>query len=148
MKKLFSKLGITDKKSFIAFIMQFFKFGIVGFANTLLYFAIYYPLVYLGVLYIAANITGFILGTLNSFYFNRKYVFKHKEGNIVKQLIRVFSTYGFTLLLSTGLLYLFVDIIRISEFIAPVIVMCFTVPTNFLLIKFWAFKVPKERNEI
>ena len=140
MKQLLGKLGIYDIASFKAFLSQFIKFGIVGVSNTLIFFAAYYPLVWFGVHYILANFIGFVLGTLNSFYWNRKFVFKQTDGNKTKQLIKVFMAYGLTVFLSTVLLFLLVDIIGISEFIAPLISFCFTIPTNFLLNKFWVFR--------
>ena len=142
MKKLLNKLGIYDLKSLKAFIMQFFKFGIVGLSNTLIYFSVYYSLVFFGVHYILANFMGFVLGVINSFYWNRKYVFKQTSEKKITQFIKVFFAYGFTLALSTSLLYLMVDIIGISEFIAPIINICFTTPINFMPNKFWAFRAP------
>ena len=144
MKKLLNKLGIYDSKSFKAFIVQFIKFGIVGIVNTVLFFVIYYPLIYFGVHYILANIIAFIIGTLNSFYWNYKYVFKPAGGSKSRQLFKLFITYGFTVTLGSILLFILVDIIGISEYIAPIISFIFTVPTNFLLIKFWVFRTPKE----
>ena len=145
MKKLLNKLGIYDLKSLKAFIMQFFKFGIVGVSNTLIYFSVYYSLVFFGIHYILANFAGFVIGVTNSFYWNRKYVFKQTSEKKRIQFIKVFFAYGFTLALSTSLLYLMVDIIGISEFIAPIINICFTTPINFMLNKFWAFRDPKAR---
>ena len=143
MKKLLNKLGIYDFKSFKVVVFQMFKFGIVGAMNTFLYVIIYYPLVYFGVHYVLANIIAFVIGTLNSFYWNRNFVFKQTSGSKLKQLVKVFATYGFTAGLSTILIYLIVDIFGVSEYIAPLITFCFTTPTNFLLIKYWAFQTPK-----
>jgi len=136
---LLSKLGIKDSASFWMLFKQFFKYGIVGVSNTLISLGAYYALVHFGVHYLIANLIAFILGTLNAYYWNNKYVFKAK-GNSLSRLARVFAAYGFTLLLSTGLLYLMVDVIGISKFIVPIINLCITIPTNFLLNKFWAFK--------
>lgn len=62
------------------------------------------------------------------------------QENKKKGLIKVYISYGSTFLLSTGLLYLMVDIAGISEYIAPLINLCATVPLNFVLNKFWVFK--------
>ena len=147
MKKLLNKLGITDLKSFKAFVMQFIKFGIVGVSNTLIGWAFYYSLIFFGVHYLLANLIGFVIATLNSFYWNRKYVFKQTDGKKSTQLIKVFASYGFTLFLSTTMLFLIVDIIGLSEFIAPLISIIVTVPLNFMLNKFWAFRAPTSNPE-
>ena len=143
MKKLLNKLGIYDAKSFRAFVWQFFKFGIVGVSNTLVFFAIYYPLLHFGVHYIIAHIIGFTIGTLNAFVWNRKFVFKQAEGKKSVQLVKVFVAYGLTGILSSVFLFIMVDIIGISEYLAPIINLCFTTPTNFLLVKFWVFRKRK-----
>jgi len=139
MKKLLLKLGIEDLPSFWAFVKQFIKFGIVGVSNTLISLGIYYTLVYFGVHYLLANLIAFLLSVLNAYFWNSRFVFKSK-GNVLKKLVKVYAAYGFTLLLSTTLLYLMVDIIGISQLIAPLINIAITVPINFLLNKFWSFK--------
>jgi len=140
MKKLFELLGIKDKASFWAFVKQFIKFGIVGVSNTLLFLAIYYVLVLLDVHYLIANIAAFVLSVLNAFFWNSKFVFNESRKSIPMQLAKAYVAYGFTFLLSTGTLFLMVDILGISEFIAPLLNLCITVPINFLVNKFWAFK--------
>ena len=48
--------------------------------------------------------------------------------------------YGITLVLSTVLMYVFVDLMHISAFLAPLICLVFTVPINFVMNKLWVFK--------
>ena len=140
MKKLLNKFGISDLKSLKAFILQFLKFGIVGLSNFLIHMSVYYILVLVGVFYIISYIIAFILATINSFYWNRKFVFKQTTGNKYKQLVKVFTVYSSTILLSTATLYVMVDIIGISELIAPILNIFITTPINFMLNKFWAFR--------
>lgn len=145
MIKLLKKCGIESKHDFKNLIVQFIKFGIVGVSNTLISLAIYYVLVYFNCNYIVANTLGFIISVLNAYYWNNKYVFKSKEKangtkDKVKQLVKVYMSYGVTFLLSTVLLYVMVDLMHISEYIAPIINLCITVPLNFVMNKLWAFK--------
>jgi len=125
-------------------LIQFIKFGVVGFSNTVISYAIYYALVYINVHYIAANIAAFVVGVLNSFFWNNKYVFKQR-GNEKRDtrsvLIKTYISYAFTgLVLSNILLYIFVDMLRVSKYLAPVFCLAVTVPLNFVLNKKWAFK--------
>lgn len=129
-----------NKKEFFDFCKQFIKFGLVGVSNTLISLVIYYILVYFNVNYIVANTIGFIVSVLNSYYWNNKYVFDKTERGTVKPLIKVFMSYGSTFLLGTFLLFLMVQVIGLSELIAPLINLVITIPINFLLNKFWAFK--------
>ena len=124
-------------------IIQFIKFSIVGISNTLISIAAYYLFLFMGIHYIAANTIGYLLGTLNAYYWNNKYVFKKGRGeerSSLSSLIKSFLSYGITYLLSTGLLYVWVDIMGIPETIAPIINLCITTPLNFFLNKLWAFK--------
>lgn len=130
----------------VEWIIQLIKFGIVGISNTAISLVVYYIFMYLGAHYILANTMGFILGTINAYYWNNKYVFKKKkneERSLVKVGTKVFISYGFTFLLSTVLLYLLVDIGGISKLVAPIINLVITIPINFLLNKLWAFKIKK-----
>ena len=141
IKKLFKKLNVNSKKDFSELVKQFIKFGLVGISNTLIALVIYYILVCFNFNYILAHIIAFIISVLNAYYWNAKYVFKvQKESNKYARLIKVYLSYGITFLLSTGLLYLMVDIMQVSEYIAPLINLCITIPLNFILNKLWAFK--------
>ena len=120
---------------------QFIKFGLVGISNTLISLAIYYIMVWMGFHYIVANLVGFVITVINSFYWNNKYVFKKQnEKNKKKSFVKMACSYGLTALLSNGLLFLFIDVMNISKYIAPLICLMISVPLNFVLNKIWAFK--------
>lgn len=133
-------------------IMQFVKFGIVGVSNTVISYVIYViGLILLQKIhflpqydYLLAQIAAFVLSVLWSFYWNNKMVFTLEAGenrSVGKALIKTFVSYSFTgLFLSSILLFLWVNVLEISEFIAPLINLLVTVPLNFLINKFWAFK--------
>ena len=88
---------------------------------------------FLGCYYIIANIIGFLISVLNAYYWNNKYVFaRNEKNNTPKKLLKVYISYGSTFLL--------VDIWHVSEYIAPIINLCITIPLNFILNKLWAFK--------
>lgn len=119
---------------------QFFKFGLVGISNTLISLICYYVLVFFHVHYIIANTVGFIVGVLNSYYWNNRYVFTDRKGGQLGAIFKMYIAYGLTFLLGTLLLYIMVDILRLSELIAPIINLTITVPINFALNKYWAMK--------
>lgn len=126
-------------------LFQFIKFGLVGLSNTVLSYVVYCVLVKLNTHYQIANIVGFIVGVLNSYYWNNRYVFKTNEGekrNHIKTLFKTFVAYGITGLLLQGfLLWLFVERFEIDSLIAQLLGLCITVPLNFVLNKFWSFKI-------
>lgn len=122
-------------------IQQFLKFGIVGLSNTAISLGVYYVLVYVDVHPVVANAAGFVASVINSYYWNSKYVFKEKtETSSTRAFTKVVASYGVSFMVSTGLIELFVDILYVSKYIAPLLRLLVTVPLNFILNKKWAFK--------
>lgn len=133
-----------NKNSWMQSLLQFIKFAIIGFSNTLISYLVYVTGVYFGLHYLLASVMGFVISVLNSFYWNNKYVFRQEEGkrNLWYTLAKTFLSYGATgLVLANILLYLWVDILHISEYLGPIINLMITVPLNFVLNKFWAFRI-------
>ncbi len=140
----------ADHEDRKAALIQFVKFGIVGVSNTVLSYALNVAvLVLLAPLqlswdYFAANVIAFVLSVAWSFFWNNKFVFTAKEGekrNLRAALLKTYVAYSFTgLILANVLSWLWVDIVGISKFIAPLLNLVISVPVNFLLNKFWAFK--------
>jgi len=125
-------------------IKQFIKFGIVGVSNTLISYVVYVVLVYFKTHYIVASIIGFIISVLNAYYWNNKYVFKEQECEQRiwwKTLVKTFAAYAGTgLALSNVLLIIWVEWAGVSEMLAPILNLLITVPLNFVMNKYWAFK--------
>lgn len=117
---------------------KFIKFAIVGFGNLFISLVTYYLLVFFSINYQIANIGGFITGSLNGYIWNKLWVFKENKQNIIS-IIKFYSTYLATWLLSAALLYIWIEIIGISDKIAPVINIFITTPINYLLNKYWVF---------
>ena len=128
--------------------LQFVRFCIVGLSNTILSYLIYLCLIMFfrnnfkifKYDYLIAQFLAFILSVAWSYYWNNKFVFKQKH--TVNSLLKTYVSYSFTgIFLNSILLYLWVDLLNISEFIGPILNLFINVPVNFLLNKFWAFKV-------
>ncbi len=60
--------------------IQLMKYGVIGISNTLITAVAFYVLnSLLSVAYVPANAAGYVLGVLNSFIWNRNWVFKTKQ---------------------------------------------------------------------
>ena len=118
---------------------DFIKFSIVGFGNLIISLITYYILVYFSVNYQIANIGGFITGSINGYIWNKIWVFKNSKRDVIS-IIKLYLTYLSTWLLSALLLYIWVEKMKISDKIAPVINVFITTPINYLLNKYWVFK--------
>ena len=127
--------------------MQFIKFGAVGVSNTFIAYLTYVLMCMMGFNFHMGNLAGFVTGTLNSFYWNNKYVFKIDENESRtwwKALAKTFVSYGFSGLVVTEILLIFwVNVIGVSSYVAPILNLFITVPLNFMLNKLWAFKKEK-----
>ena len=140
-----------DMERFYRNFVQFFKFGVVGLSNTAISYLIYAVLVYTGVHYLAASVIAFVLSVLNSFFWNHKFVFRDEMGgkrDVIRALIKTYASYAFSgLVVSNILLYTFIELFGVSKYIAPFFGLLITVPLNYILNKFWAFKPVKDSEE-
>ncbi len=138
--KLF-KLKLSEE-SFQKF-MQFVKFAVVGLSNSLISYAVYMLCIKLGLHYQLANFLGFSISVVNAFYWSNKYVFTEgrEERSLIKTFIKTYISYAGTgLVLAALLLILWVDILKLPEFVGPILNLCITVPLNFFINKFWAYR--------
>ena len=149
-------------------LLQFVKFCIVGVTNT----AISYCINALTLLLLAPTVlskqtsigsfvfspdveigiaVSFVLSVLWSFYWNNKMVFTLKQGqkrNWFTALLKTYASYAFTgIILAAILSWLWVDVLGINKFIAPLLNLVISIPVNFLLNKLWAFRSKNENKE-
>lgn len=149
-------------------LWQFIKFGIVGVSNTLISEGVYCVLVFFRMPYLLAYFLGFTLSVLNAYYWSNKYVFKAEPGQGErvwwKVLIKTYVAYLWGFIVSAVLLVLWIDIVQLSKYLgglaglfaehgfpqfdadflgevlAASLNLLITVPMNFLVNKFWAYK--------
>ena len=132
-------------------LWQFVKFGIVGVSNTLIAYVVYSVCVFVGIHYLIANAIAFFVSVLNAYYWSDRFVFAKGEGEARSAwwtLAKTYIAYGSTgLLLASVLLYLYVDRLGVSEYIAQLLVLVVTIPLNFVINKYWSFKTkPNEKD--
>ncbi|MCR5093137.1 MAG: GtrA family protein [Lachnospiraceae bacterium] len=135
---------------------QFFRFGIVGFSNTILGYLIYVGSLSLfkalgwfpGFDYNIAQAMDFLLTVPWSFYWNNRMVFGKtitKKSEILLGLLKSYAMYCSTgLVLSEILLVVWVRYCGISEYIAALVNLLITIPLNFVLSKIWVFRSKKK----
>ena len=133
-------------------IIQLLKFCLVGASNTIIGYLIYIAVLkflrYMG--WLASHdiyiswLLMFLLSVGWAFYWNNKIVFKSDYGGdkgIIKTLIKTYISYAFScLFLAEILLHVAVNILFISEYVAPIIILFITAPVNFVIQKIWVFK--------
>ncbi len=152
LRFFFRLIGKELTDPFFASFMQFVKFGLVGVTNALVNYVVYLlTLFFLRAVgwapridnYIALAV-AYIVSVLWSFLWNNTLVFKKEEGrerNLLAALLKCYATYFFTgVVLNQFLLYLWLNVFHVSEFIAPILNSIICIPINFLMNKFWAFR--------
>lgn len=130
--------------------IQFFKFGLIGVLNT----GISYTITNVG-FYVfkinpqISNLLAFAITVLISFALNNRYVFnqdekkeeKKEKKKILKPLLKVYVSYSVTGIFLTGILiYVGEDILGIEHYLVTLGGIVVSVPINFMLNKFWAYK--------
>lgn len=126
-------------------LIQFIKFGIVGGINTVLSYLITNVCYYGFHLHEQiCNLISFVITVFISYLLNSRFVFREKEEERqpwYKALAKVYASYALTELLIMGILLYFQERrLGIPHYIATFINLCVTVPLNFILNKFWAYR--------
>ncbi len=122
-------------------LLQLIRFIFVGFSNTLISLIVYYVLVYIGVNYLISNVVGYIISSIWGYFLSKIWVFSAKKVSVKESLIKFYITYGSSFLLNVCLMFIWVNIFEISKLVAPILTLFFTIPYNFILSKFWVFKL-------
>lgn len=131
--------------------LQFLKFGLVGISNTFISY-----MLNIGTLfflkpfhtsydYVIANLVAFLLSVLWSYYWNSRFIFLQSGSASATTktgtLLRTYISYSLTgILLNNVLSTFWIYVIHLSKYIAPLVNPIISVPINFLLNKFWAFR--------
>lgn len=165
------------KKKGLAALWQFIKFGLVGVSNTVVSYAVFFIcLHFLHTNAYIASLIGFILSVPNAFFWQNKFVFKEseeKEHRVWWQvLLKTYISYAFSgLFLTEVLLVFWLQILNISQYmgsavewlngfgiimteakvaetIAPFLNMVITIPINFCINKFWAYRQKSKKSEV
>jgi putative flippase GtrA len=135
---------MENKENLKKALIQFIKFGTVGAINTVLSYAITNGAYYLLHLHEQiSNIIAFVITVFISFMLNGRFVFTEnkEERNFWKSLLKVYASYSITgVFLTAILLYIEEELLGIPHYIATLMNLVVTIPLNFILNKFWAYK--------
>lgn len=127
---------------------QKIRFVIVGGANTVLDFALLFLFVNLGINKFVANYLSTSISMIFSFFVNKSFTFKHKEGNAKKQFILFLAItiaglwviQPIVIWIVTGMISPFLDNSQVILFIAKVIATGASLVWNYLLYSKLVFK--------
>jgi len=116
----------------------FIKFCIVGVTNVIISYTVYFFLIKLGLYYLLASAIACIIGILNGYIWNLKYVFKKSKS--LNNVIKFFIVYISSSSINLGIMYICVDVYNMHKLIAPIFAVGVGTIYNFILNKAWTFK--------
>ena len=127
-------------------ISQFIRYGLIGlFSNCILYFG-YLLFTAFGVGHKIAMTLIFIVGTSQTFIFNKRLAFRH-TGLPVATFIKYIFVYLAAYLFNLASLILFVDFLDVSHKLVQGIVILLAAPLIFLILRYWVFRKASEIDE-
>ena len=116
------------------------KFGVVGVINTVLSLVIYYLCIAINNnWYLIGTVLGYVISSIVGYFLNKLMVFKKPGIKHSKSLPRYYAVYASALVLNVLLIQLWINVLHLSSWIAPILTLCFTVPYNFILSRMWVF---------
>ena len=122
-----------------AFSPEFIRFGVVGFASNLLLYLVYLGLTKIGLRHKFAMSILYVVGVLQTFFFNKKWTFIH-YGHKMVTFMRYISLFAFGYLINLAVLIVMVDQLGYShERVQGVTVLVLAV-LLFVLQKAWVFR--------
>ena len=116
---------------------------IFGGLTTVVSFVVYYAILWAGMHYLAAQVISWAAAVAFAFVVNKCFVFEDRDntpGALLRQIGQFVSVRIASGVLETALLWLLVDVIRISENIAKIPVAVLTVIINYIASKLLIFR--------
>jgi len=121
------------KKTFI----QFITYNIVGIANTVVGFSIIFLLMFVGVGATLSNAVGYAIGSVLSYYLNKKYTFRSTTDSKM-QAVKFFMVLGVSYILNFITLQWLLGLL--NPYIAQLFSAIVYTLSSFLLAKFIVFR--------
>ncbi len=90
--------------------------------------------------YIVSNVLAWFFSVLFAYVTNRIWVFESDNENILKEIILFFSGRLFSGIVDTALMFLFIDLLLVSDSISKIVIQIIVVILNYIISKFIVFK--------
>ncbi|MEA4873662.1 MAG: GtrA family protein [Synergistaceae bacterium] len=115
------------------------RFLIVGGINTAVGYGTFAAVIFLGGHYIVANVIATAVGMTVSYFLNKYFTFRQYKKSFT-EIIRFISVYFFSFMLGNVVLYVMVDIISISPYLAGALNLIFTTLISWFGHKYFSFR--------
>lgn len=116
-------------------------YAVFGVLTTLVNIATYFIFArFLGVYYLISNCFAWFFAVSFAYVTNRKWVFESKSPDILKECSLFFGGRIFSGIVDIGLIYLFIDILSIGDFISKVVTQIIVIILNYVFSRWIVFK--------
>lgn len=120
-------------------VRRFLKFLMVGVMNTAVTFFCYSILRFFQIAPITCNAVGYICGVVNSFIWNKKWVFRTKKTNIYREAISFLIVFLLCYFIQFWTFSIMLDRFHINDYIAQLLGMIVYTILNYTLNKLFSF---------
>jgi putative flippase GtrA len=115
------------------------RFLIVGGINTAVGYGTFAAVIFLGGHFIVANVIATAVGMTVSYFLNKYFTFRQYKKSFT-EIIRFISVYFVSFMLGNVVLYVMVDIISISPYLAGALNLIFTTLISWFGHKYFSFR--------
>lgn len=117
------------------------KFAVVGFSNFLIFSLVIWIMMDICEEdMIVSNVTAYAIAWVNFFVWNRIWVFKSKQGNVMKEIFLNLTVYLIAYILQLSFTYSLITLADMNEIVAQYCGLIVFGITNFMLNKMLVFK--------
>lgn len=128
---------MSIKRVYKESLIQFITYNIVGIANTIVGFSTIFLLMFIGLSATLSNVIGYVIGSILSYYLNRKYTFKSNKHS-KKEAIKFFTVLLIAYFLNFVTLQALLG--SLNPYLAQLISGVVYTVSSFILAKFFVFK--------
>ncbi|MCB2183897.1 MAG: GtrA family protein [Desulfobulbaceae bacterium] len=121
-------------------LSQFFKFSLVGVANTVIHYGVFYLLYSVwGLYHLLASALGFIVAVTHSYILNKFWTFKRRGSPVSREFSKFVLINILSLTVNLTGMAVLVESFQVNPLLAQLVTIAITMVINFLGNKFWTF---------
>jgi putative flippase GtrA len=118
--------------------LRFIRFIIVGVVNTADSYSFYAAYVYMGIPYLIAGTLSFVTSIFFNYFFTRRFVFDKPTHEHTFMYYMVYN--GFLYFFSLAILWLFVDICKLTPYMAGFVSLPINAVVSFVILRTIVFR--------
>jgi len=132
--------GVGEKRAQfpMSWKLQFTRYGVVGGISNLAGYLIYLAITYAGMEHKLAMTLLFVVGILLTFFFNKRWTFKHR-GYLKRTVAKYIVTYGIAYLLNFLALLFFVNVLGYPHQLVQGVSVLALAFLLFITLRVWVF---------